>query len=156
MSVIGGLVGKLTLSKQGFNTVMRTAIAHAPVYLHITQSKDGDSDKYRIDQSTTANIPAVKEEWITDFEFRESKDPVMGRVRAKARWSEPRKIEDADFLADVPGGWFDEGKQQVEAFVESPQGGWTAHQVSSDLRGCLMGFPYHRIDKKVKTILTMP
>lgn len=107
---------------------MRKAIAYAPVYLHISQSEDNGNTKFRIDQKTTANIPAVNEEWITDWESRETKDPVMGLVKAKARWSEPTAVGDSDFLA---GGWLDEGKEQVEAFVESPGSGWTAHQVSS-------------------------
>lgn len=107
---------------------MRKAIAYAPVYLHISQSEEGGNTKYRIDQRTTANIPAVNEEWITDWDARETKDPVMGPVKAKARWSEPGAVDDSDFLA---GGWLDEGKEQVEAFVESPGSGWTAHQVSS-------------------------
>ena len=116
------------LQKQGFNALMRKAIAHAPVYLDITQSKEDSNTKYRIDQSTTANIPAVNEEWITDWTFRKSKDPVMGPVEAKARWSEPSQLEDRDFLA---GGWLDEGHEQIEAFVQSVDGGWTAHQVRS-------------------------
>ena len=110
---------------------MRKAIAYAPVYLDISQSNDGSSTKYRIDQSTTANIPAVKEEWITDWEFRETKDPVMGPVKAKARWSEPSSAEDNDYLS---GGWLDEGKEQVEAFVEGIGSGWTAHQVTQRRR----------------------
>lgn len=106
---------------------MRKAIAYAPVYLHISQSQDNDNTKFRIDQKTTANIPAVNEEWITDWESRETKDPVMGMVKAKARWSEAGSVDDSDFLA---GGWLDEGKEQVEAFVEGVGAGWTAHQVS--------------------------
>ena len=105
---------------------MRKAIALAPVYLHISQSKEGSRIKYKIDQTTTANIPAVNEEWITDWTFRTSKDPVMGEVKAKARWTSPGHVEDADFLA---GGWIDEGNEQIEAFVESEKDGWTAHQV---------------------------
>lgn len=50
----------------------------------------------------------------------------MGLVRAKARWMKPAQVEDSDFLAD---GWLNEGKEQVEAFVESVDSGWTAHQV---------------------------
>jgi hypothetical protein len=55
----------------------------------------------------------------------------MSKVRAKAKWSKPADVDDADFLA---GGWIDEGEEHVEAFVESAEGGWTAHQVSSDER----------------------
>lgn len=106
---------------------MRKAIAHAPVYLEISQSQGGSSTNYRIDQKTTANIPAVNEEWITDWEFRETKDAVMGPVKAKAKRSEPSNVDDSDFLS---GGWLDEGKEQVEAYVEGVGAGWTAHQVS--------------------------
>ncbi|KAK5170879.1 uncharacterized protein LTR77_004023 [Saxophila tyrrhenica] len=113
-------------SQQGFNSLMRKAIAHAPVYLEVSQSKEGDNTKYRIDQKTTANIPAVNEEWITDWQMRESKDPVMGRVKAKAKWSKPGDVYDGDFFA---GGWLDEGVEQVEAYVESAKAGWTAHQI---------------------------
>lgn len=105
---------------------MRKAVSKAPVYLDIVQSTEGPNSKYKIDQSTTAHIPAVKEEWITDWEFREQKDPVMGRVRSKARLIELGGLEDSDFLE---GSWLDEGKQQVDAFVESVESGWTAHQV---------------------------
>ena len=107
---------------------MRKAIAYAPVYLHITQSQDGSMTEYRIDQTTTANIPAVNEEWITDWEFRETKDPVMEKVRAKARWAEPDSVDDSKFLA---GEWLDEGAEHVEAYVESVESEWAAHQVSS-------------------------
>lgn len=106
---------------------MRKAIALAPVYLDIAQSKQGEHAKYKIDQTTTAKIPGVNEEWITDWEFRESKDPVMGDVKAKARWTKPDSVEDSDFLA---GGWEENGEQQIEALVESLEHGWTAHQVS--------------------------
>ena len=105
---------------------MRTAISKAPVYLHISQSKEGSNTKYKIDQKTTASIPAVNEEWITDWDLRTTKDAVMGEVKAKAKWSKPGDVHDSDFLA---GGWKDEGEEQIEAFVESPKGGWTAHQV---------------------------
>lgn len=84
--------------------------------------------KFKIDQTTTANIPAVNEEWVTDWMFRENKDPVMGKVRAKAKWSKPGDVDDADFLA---AGWIDESDEHVEAFVESAEDGWTAHQVNA-------------------------
>lgn len=105
---------------------MRKAIAHAPVYLHVSQSKEGGNTKYKIDQKTTASIPAVNEEWITDWKMRDSKDPVMGKVSAKARWLKADDVEDSEFLA---GGWLDEGAEQIEAWVESGDSGWTAHQV---------------------------
>ena len=108
---------------------MRKAVAHAPVYLDITQTSEGSVTQYKIDQSTTASIPAVKEQWITDWEFREYKDPVMGKVRAKARLAEPKSVEDSDYLAS---SWLDEGNEQVEGFVESIESGWTAHQVSAE------------------------
>ena len=111
---------------------MRKAIAHAPVYLNVSQSKDGESTIFKIDQTTTAGIPAVKEEWITDWEMRETKDAVMGRVKAKAKWSKVDEVEDGDFLA---GDWLDEGPEQIEAHVESVDSGWTAHQVSSKSLG---------------------
>ena len=112
---------------------MRKAVAHAPVYLNISQTSEGDNTKYKIDQSTTANIPAVNEMWITDWEFREIKDPVMGKVRSKARWIEPGSVEDSDFLASE---WLDEGKEQVEAYVESVESSWIAHQVRSNSKKC--------------------
>lgn len=105
---------------------MRKAIAAAPVYLHISMSKENSHTTYNIDQKTTASIPAVNEEWITDWRMRDTEDRVMGKVKAKARWAALDDVEDSDFLA---GGWLDDGSKQVEAFVESPGGGWTAHQV---------------------------
>ena len=105
---------------------MRTAIAYSPVYLSISQTKEGSNTKYTIEQSTTADIPGVNEEWTTDWQFRTSEDPVMSEVQAKARWSKPGNVDDSDYLA---GGWLDEGEEQIEAVVESFVGGWTAHQV---------------------------
>ena len=106
---------------------MRKAISHAPVYLDVTQSKEGSHTRYKINQSTTANIPAVNEDWITDWQFRDQKDPVMGQVASKARWIESGSLENSDFFA---GSWLDESTGHVEAVVESVEGGWTAHQVS--------------------------
>ena len=117
----------LTCAQQGCSYFLRTAIPYAPVYLHISQTKDGSNTKYTIDQTTTASIGTVNEEWITDWTVRATKDPVMGNVSAKARWSRPADADDADFLA---GGWIDEGEEHVEAFVEHAEDGWTAHQVS--------------------------
>jgi len=107
---------------------MRKAIAAAPVYLHIIMSEENSHTKYNIDQKTTASIPAVNEEWITDWQMRDTEDRVMGKVIAKARWAALNGVEYSDFLAE---GWLDEGAKQIEAFVESPGGGWTAHQVRS-------------------------
>lgn len=48
------------LEIQGFNAVMRKAVSYAPVNLDISQPSDTE---IRIKQSTTANIPAIDEEW---------------------------------------------------------------------------------------------
>ena len=69
--------------------------------------------------------PPVNEEWFTDWSFRETKDPVMGLVKAKARWIEPSAADDEFLLS----GWIDEGPQQIQAYVESVGDGWTANQV---------------------------
>ena len=48
------------LEIQGFNAVMRKAVSYAPVNLSISQPSDSE---IQIKQSTTANIPAIDEEW---------------------------------------------------------------------------------------------
>ena len=65
---------------------------------------------------------------ITDWEFRDYNDPVMGSVKSKARWTDPSSVEDSEFLG---GDWANDGKEQVEAFVEGVGSGWTAHQVTN-------------------------
>ena len=81
-----------------------------------------------IDQSTTANIPAIKEQWILDWQEREQKDAALGPVKSKSRWSK---------LQDVDDTYLKEGNREegevVEAYVESTKNGWKGRQVSNIL-----------------------
>lgn len=100
--------------------------------MHLNVSQD--DSQITIDQSTTANIPAIEEQWPYDWQMREHKDAVMGKVAAKSHWVQLSDVqgEDASWLTGegwLDGGNGDDGKQ-VEAFVDGIDGGWTAHQVS--------------------------
>lgn len=48
------------LEIQGFGIMMRKAVSVAPIYLSIKQN---GAQEIFIDQTTTASIPAIKEEW---------------------------------------------------------------------------------------------
>lgn len=93
-----------------------------------------------MDQSTTASIPAIKEQWPFDWQDREHKDKVMGLVKAKARWVTMQDVEGEDTGWLTEGGWLDdwngEGGKQLEAFVDGIDGKWTAQHVSGKTVGC--------------------
>lgn len=111
------------LELQGFNVMLRKAIPHAPVYLEISQK---GSNEYHIDQTTTASIPAIKEEWYLDWEWREQKDAILGKVKSRSRWIKVSELENAaGFLTDGLKG----DDQAVEAIVESLGNGWDARQI---------------------------
>lgn len=100
--------------------------------MHLNVSQD--SSQVTIDQSTTASIPAIKEQWPFDWQMREHKDAVMGKVAAKSHWVQLNEVQGEDASWLIGEGWLDDGNgdegKQVEAFVDGIDGGWTAHQVS--------------------------
>jgi len=113
------------LQIQGFNALIRKAVSFALVNLTVAQNDD--SSEIRIKQSTTANIPAVQEEWYPrDHEWRETKDALMGKVKSRSRWVEVNELDHSEaFLKEG----LDSGTEVVEAEVESLENGWRAMQV---------------------------
>lgn len=114
------------LKVQGFNALFRKAVSYAPVSLNITQK--GESEIY-INQSTTASIPAVKEEWYpADHEWREQKDAVFGKLKSRSRWVKISELQNGGAEAFLIDG-LDGGEEVIEAEVESLDDGWRAVQV---------------------------
>ncbi|TKA72659.1 hypothetical protein B0A55_07241 [Friedmanniomyces simplex] len=111
------------LEIQGFNALIRKAVTYAPVNLTITQKGDGE---IHIDQTTTASMPAVKEEWYPkDHEWRETKDSFLGKVRSRSRWTKAVELEKG-FLTEGLGG----EDEVIESEVEALEGTeWRAVQV---------------------------
>ncbi|KAL8732742.1 MAG: hypothetical protein Q9166_002522 [cf. Caloplaca sp. 2 TL-2023] len=84
------------LNLQGVNGFIRSIASHTSVHLNITQPSPNE---IHLQQTATgASIPAVTEDWILDWEWREGKDPLFGDMKGRARWI---KIDDAD----VQGDW---------------------------------------------------
>jgi hypothetical protein len=120
------------LQIQGFNSLLISAVKRAPINLSITQHSD---DEILIEQSTTAGIPAVKEEWYPPAsskgswgEWRENEDSFLGKVRSRSRWV---KVGQLDGKGDA---WLIEGLSKDEEVVEADVqafGGteWKARQV---------------------------
>ena len=78
------------LKLQGVNGFIRGVASYASVHLKITQPS---TDEIHLQQSATgASIPAVTEDWILDWQWREGKDPLFGDMKGRARWI---KKEDA-------------------------------------------------------------
>ena len=112
------------LEIQGFNSLIIKAVSSAPVNLSISQQGDKE---IHIDQSTTASIPALKEEWYpSDHEWREQKDSFLGKVRSRSRWAKASELEDG-FLKEGLGN----DGETIEAEVESLESGWKAMQAWS-------------------------
>ncbi|KAK4961436.1 hypothetical protein LTR10_001926 [Elasticomyces elasticus] len=111
------------LEIQGFNALIRKAVSYAPVNLKVTQHGD---DEIHIDQTTTASIPAVKEDWYPkDHEWRETKDSFLGRVKSRSRWAKVSELEQG-FLTEGLGG----EDEVIESEVEALEGTeWKAVQV---------------------------
>ncbi|KAK5114772.1 hypothetical protein LTR85_010085 [Meristemomyces frigidus] len=112
------------LAIQGFGALVRKAASMAPVNLFVRQN--GDSEIY-IDQSTTANIPAIKEEWYPrDHEWRENKDSFLGKVKSRSRWAKVSELSGAEGLLTEG---VDGDAEVIESEVESVENGWRAVQV---------------------------
>lgn len=112
------------LEMQGINAMMRKAVSFAPVNLDVSQPS---KDEIKIKQSTTANIPAIDEEWYPgDHEWREQADKLLGKVRSRARWAKVSELQDYDgFLLKDLGG----EDEVIQADVESRDADWKAVQV---------------------------
>lgn len=112
------------LEIQGINAVIRKAVSFAPVNLDISQPS---ADEIKIKQSTTANIPAIDEEWYPgDHEWREQSDKLLGKVRGRSRWARVSELEGFDgFLVKD----LSEGGEVIQADVESRDADWKAVQV---------------------------
>ncbi|KAL8790056.1 MAG: hypothetical protein Q9213_000758 [Squamulea squamosa] len=83
------------LSLQGVNGFIRAIASHTSVHLKISQPS---ADEIHLQQTATgAAIPAVTEDWILDWTWRDGKDPLFGDMKGRARWI---KINDAHTESD--------------------------------------------------------
>lgn len=112
------------LEIQGINAMLRKAVSFAPVNLDVSQPS---ADEIHIKQSTTANIPAIDEEWYPgDREWREQSDKLLGKVRSRSRWAKVSELEGfGDFLLEGLKG----EDEVIQADVESRDSDWKAVQV---------------------------
>ena len=113
------------LELQGVGALVRKAASHAPISLDVRQKEESGTTQIFIDQSTAASIPAINEEWILDWQDREQKDAILGKVKSKSRWRKKGEISQ---------GWLTEGLEEdevVEALVVSQESDWKAEQVSN-------------------------
>ena len=78
------------LKLQGVNGFIRGVASYASVHLKITQPSPDEIHLYQ--SATGASIPAVTEDWILDWQWRQGKDPLFGDMKGRARWI---KKEDA-------------------------------------------------------------
>lgn len=108
------------LQLQGFNKLLAATVSKAPINIDITQKNDNE---VQIKQSTTASIPAITEEWIHDWEWREFGDAFLGKVRSRSRWRKAAELGD-EFLKEGVNGQ----EELVEAEVESLEKDWKAQQ----------------------------
>lgn len=104
--------------------MMRKAVTFAPVNLDVSQQ---NLNEIHIKQSTTANIPAIDEEWYPgDHEWREQSDKLLGKVRSRSRWAKVSELDGFDgFLLEGLKG----EDEVIQADVESRDSDWKAIQV---------------------------
>ncbi|KAL8912486.1 MAG: hypothetical protein Q9171_002499 [Xanthocarpia ochracea] len=94
------------LNLQGVNGLIRSIASHTSVHLNITQPSP---DEIHLQQTATgASIPAVTEDWILDWKWREGQDPLFGEMKGRARWIEIDKagigVEEAGWDRECDGG----------------------------------------------------
>ncbi|CAK4032737.1 Hypothetical predicted protein [Lecanosticta acicola] len=109
------------LQLQGFNKILAATVSKAPINIDVTQKSDNE---VQIKQTTTASIPAITEEWVHDWEWREFEDSFLGKVKSRSRWRKAGEVDD-EFLKKG----IEDNEEIVEAEVESLEKGWNARQV---------------------------
>ncbi len=87
------------LALQGVNGFIRSIAAHTSVHLTIRQPNP--STIHLQQTATGACIPAVTEDWILDWTWRDGQDPLFGEMKGRARWISIDK-------ADVEGAEWDQ------------------------------------------------
>lgn len=111
------------LELQGVGMLIRKAASHAPISLDVRQKEEAGTTQIFIDQKTAASISAINEEWILDWQEREQKDSILGKVRSRSRWRKKVEISE-DYLTEGL-----EEDEVVEALVVSLDRDWKAEQV---------------------------
>lgn len=109
------------LALQDVNVLIRKAASSCSVHLSITQPS---ANELHIQQSATgAAIPGTKEDHTLDWEWRESKDPLFGAMKGRARWV---GIEEAK-KGGREGEWLDEAGDEgklVQVEGQKPDDEW--------------------------------
>ncbi|KAG7008585.1 hypothetical protein G7Y79_00005g017260 [Physcia stellaris] len=83
------------LKLQGVNGFIRKLASHTSVHLNITQPTPNE---IHLQQTATgASIPAVTEDWILDWQWRDGKDPLFGDMTGRARWIKKEEAPEGDW-----------------------------------------------------------
>lgn len=108
------------LELQGVNFLIRKAASSASVHLKVSQP---DETHISMKQTATSiNIPGTSEEYILDWQWRETKDPVFGDLKGRSRWI---SVEDAQ-PEGGSGDWIegDSKGMLIQAQGDKPDGSW--------------------------------
>ena len=83
------------LKLQGVNGLIRSVASYTSVHLKIEQPSPNE---IHLQQTATgASIPAVTEDWILDWQWRDGKDPLFGDMIGRARWIKKEEAPEGDW-----------------------------------------------------------
>ena len=83
------------LALEGVNALIRKAASKCSVHLTVTQPTP---DEIHVQQKATgASIPGTAEDYILDWQWRESKDPLFGQMKGRARWVKKEEAPEGDW-----------------------------------------------------------
>ncbi|KAI4265598.1 MAG: hypothetical protein L6R38_009302 [Xanthoria sp. 2 TBL-2021] len=92
------------LNIQAVNGFIRSIAAHTGIHLTIAQPSP---DEIHLQQTATgASVPAVTEDWILDWIWRDGHDPLFGEMKGRARWIsiDEAQVEGGDWDRECDGG----------------------------------------------------
>ena len=83
------------LALEGVNTLIRKAASKCSVHLTVTQPTP---DEIHVQQRATgASIPGTTEDYKLDRQWRESKEPLFGLMKGRARWVKKEEAPEGDW-----------------------------------------------------------
>ncbi|KAL9108617.1 MAG: hypothetical protein Q9227_006563 [Pyrenula ochraceoflavens] len=119
------------LPLQGVSSMLSRTISLATIHLSVRQPSKSEIHIEQSVSASAASVPGTNEDYVLDWEWRESQDPFFGEVRGRSRWIARGEVGGED-------GYFGEGKWEEEKGGELVQavseegkegGGWKAVHV---------------------------
>ncbi|KAL8664428.1 MAG: hypothetical protein Q9168_007910 [Polycauliona sp. 1 TL-2023] len=97
-------LSKPDLNLQNINIFIRSIATHTSV--HLTISQPSPSSIHLQQSATGASIPAVTEDWILDWTWRDGHDPLFGDMKGRARWIgiDDAQVEGSEFDREADDG----------------------------------------------------